>query len=115
MISGWSRPKKWAPKSKYVLSKAPRLPISYNVSLTLPTSDITDQKQVQELYQEITANLPPIAGVAQGAMVLDDIATRDMTYEQMMKVLRPKVDGSMHLERLFHDQALDFFLSSLVR
>lgn len=43
-------------------------------------------------------------------MVLNDVLTRDMTLEDLNKVLRPKVDGSLNLDRLFHDSPLDFFI-----
>lgn len=43
-------------------------------------------------------------------MVLNDVATRDMKLEEMTRVLRPKVDGSLNLDRLFHDEPLDFFI-----
>ncbi|RHZ44289.1 uncharacterized protein CDV56_102026 [Aspergillus thermomutatus] len=72
--------------------------------------DITDYDSLVEAHATITKSLPPIAGVAQGAMVLNDVLTRDMTLEDLNKVLRPKVDGSINLDRLFHDSPLDFFI-----
>ena len=49
-------------------------------------------------------------------MVLKDTPIRDMSLEQMTDVLRPKVDGSVHLDRLFQDKSLDFliFFSSVL-
>lgn len=73
-------------------------------------SDITDFDSLVKTHANITSNLPPIAGVAQGAMVLNDVLTRDMSLEDLVKVLRPKVDGSINLDRLFHDSPLDFFI-----
>ena len=43
-------------------------------------------------------------------MVLRDTALPDMTYDDMARVLRPKVDGSVNLDRLFHNQSLEFFV-----
>lgn len=54
--------------------------------------------------------MPPIAGVVQGAMVLRDTAIRDMTFDQMMEVLMPRVNGSMYLDKLFGSEKLDFFV-----
>lgn len=65
---------------------------------------------MQKTYREISDTMPPVAGVAQGAMVLVDVATRDMTLDQLNRVLRPKVEGSLNLDRLFQDQSLDFFI-----
>ena len=43
-------------------------------------------------------------------MVLQDVATREMTLDQLLHVLRPKVEGSLNLDRLFYDEPLDFFV-----
>jgi hybrid polyketide synthase/nonribosomal peptide synthetase ACE1 len=43
-------------------------------------------------------------------MVLNDVLTRDMTLKDLNMVLRPKVNGSINLDRLFHDSPLDFFV-----
>lgn len=71
---------------------------------------MTNEQQLQSLYREICSTLPPIAGIAQGAMVLQDTPTRDMSHEDLMKVLKPKVEGSIYLDKLFSDQPLDFFI-----
>ena len=43
-------------------------------------------------------------------MVLHDTATRDMSFETLQKVLKPKVEGSKHLNELFPQNTLDFFI-----
>lgn len=77
--------------------------------------DITDRNSLEGAVKEIRATCPPIAGVANGAMVLHDMMFQGMPVEVMQKGLRPKVDGSNYLDELFHDEPLDFFilLSSL--
>jgi hybrid polyketide synthase / nonribosomal peptide synthetase ACE1 len=55
-------------------------------------------------------SFPPIAGIAHGAMVLDDASFFDMPFEKMQKVLRPKVQGAIFLDELFQDDSLDFFI-----
>ena len=49
-------------------------------------------------------------------MVLEDAAIRAMTVENFLRVAKPKVDGSVHLNDLFQENSLDFFvfLSSIV-
>lgn len=54
--------------------------------------------------------MPPIAGVAQGVMVLEDKSLQDMTLEQLLTVTKPKVEGSIYLDRLFSENTLDFFI-----
>ncbi|KAH6650452.1 hypothetical protein F5144DRAFT_45973 [Chaetomium tenue] len=79
-------------------------------------NDITSRDAVQAAYRTITATMPPIGGVAHGAMVLHDSMFAEVTVEKMDKVLRPKVDGAIHLDEIFYDAPLDWFvyLSSVV-
>lgn len=84
--------------------------MSSQLTALTSTSDITQKDQVVALYAEICSTMPPIAGVAQGAMVLNDISIRDMTLEQLLRVTGPKVEGSLHLNDLFQENTLDFFV-----
>lgn len=78
--------------------------------LKLLACDITRRSEVVALHSEICRSMPPIAGVAQGAMVLRDTNIRDMTLDQLSAVMRPKVVGSIHLNDLFQENTLDFFV-----
>ena len=42
--------------------------------------------------------------------MLHDTPTRDMSFETLQKVLRPKVEGSKYLDELFSQSTLDFFI-----
>ena len=81
-------------------------PIHSNPSL----SDITNRDDMNSVYQTIKNTLPAVAGLISGAMVLRDTAIRDMSFEQMTTVLKPRVDGNLHLDQLFHNENLDFFI-----
>ena len=72
--------------------------------------DITDKHDLRRVYDEIKEALPPVAGVMNAAMVLQDGLFADMSLEAMEKVFKPKVDGSNYLDELFYDTELDFFL-----
>ncbi|KAL9630422.1 MAG: hypothetical protein Q9164_006425 [Protoblastenia rupestris] len=72
--------------------------------------DVTDKKNVIRVCQEVQSRLPPIAGVANGAMVLSDGLFADMTFESFDRVLKPKIDGSKNLDEVFSHQNLDFFI-----
>ncbi|KAF4630056.1 hypothetical protein G7Y89_g8079 [Cudoniella acicularis] len=78
-------------------------------------SDITDKKALQKVCQEIRNTSPPIGGIANGAMVLQDTLVRDLDTGALLKVLKPKVDGSSYLDEIFREDKLDFcvFFSSL--
>lgn len=43
-------------------------------------------------------------------MVLRDVSIQNMMFDQVTDVIRPKVLGSVHLDRIFHDVDLDFFV-----
>ncbi|KAJ5894990.1 hypothetical protein N7495_006681 [Penicillium taxi] len=77
--------------------------------------DITDRDSVHKAYSQITDCMPPIGGVAQGAMVLQDTMFFDLDLPRFEKVLRPKVQGSILLDELFSKNTLDFmiFFSSM--
>lgn len=78
-------------------------------------SDITDKKALQKLCREIRDNCPPIGGIANGAMVLQDTLIPDLDLETLLRVLEPKVNGSSYLDEIFREDKLDFcvFFSSL--
>ncbi|KAF2758046.1 hypothetical protein EJ05DRAFT_500564 [Pseudovirgaria hyperparasitica] len=80
--------------------------------------DVTAQDAVQDTYSRIATDeqLPPLAGVINGAMVLKDNPIRNMSTSDLNDVLQPKVNGSINLDRVLADSKLDFFifLSSMV-
>lgn len=59
-------------------------------------------------------SMPPVRGVIQGAMVLEDSIFERMTYKSWRAAVSPKVDGTVNLAEHFKD--IDFFvmLSSLI-
>ncbi|KAK8075474.1 hypothetical protein PG997_010137 [Apiospora hydei] len=72
--------------------------------------DVTNKSAIESLVKEIKATCSPIAGVANGAMVLQDCLFSKMTVDVMQKVLGPKIDGSRYLDEIFFDDDLDFFI-----
>ncbi|RMZ80295.1 hypothetical protein DV738_g2792, partial [Chaetothyriales sp. CBS 135597] len=72
--------------------------------------DVTSRESVWSCHSELKDTLPPIAGVINGAMVLDDELFANMRLEQFIRVTEPKVQGTELLDELFHDVALDFFI-----
>ncbi|KAF8856698.1 putative hybrid NRPS/PKS enzyme [Acephala macrosclerotiorum] len=79
-------------------------------TIRILANDITNKESVRLAYDEITATLPPLAGIAQGAMVLHDALFLDLDLEKVQKVLKPKVDGSIYLQEVIGDKVLDFFV-----
>ncbi|KAB2571139.1 PKS-NRPS hybrid synthetase psoA [Lasiodiplodia theobromae] len=72
--------------------------------------DVTDRESLHACYDKINRTMPPIAGVAHGAMVLIDSLFQNMEYEDLMTVLRPKILGAIYLDELFAEDTLDFFI-----
>ena len=100
-------------------------------------SDVTVREKVVALHAEICKTMPAIVGVAQGAsmcfyashssslllvffllrltsslllVVLEDTAIQDMTLDNFLNGTSPKVEGSIHLNDLFQENTLDFFV-----
>lgn len=73
-------------------------------------TDVVDATALHNTYQEIKRDMPPIAGVVNAAMVLSDHLFTDIALEDFEKVLKPKVDGTRNLDKLFFTHNLDFFI-----
>ncbi|RDW63789.1 polyketide synthase [Coleophoma cylindrospora] len=82
----------------------------YGAVVKAMSLDITSRESLRYVHSSITAILPPIAGVINGAMILNDELFARMTHEQFTRVTKPKVVGTQLLDELFHDTPLDFFI-----
>ena len=88
-----------------------RTPTSCFVERELTYSrDVTDKASLKKVVDEVRATCPPIAGVANGAMVLHDTLFEEMSFSMMQEAISPKIDGSNNLDELFYDDDLDFFV-----
>lgn len=82
--------------------------------------DVADARAVRSLFEQRRARgLPPVAGVLHAAGVVRDQVLVQMTPEQLVDVLRPKVLGAWNLHEALAEEDLDFFalfssVSSLV-
>jgi len=92
------------------------------VTVSLFSGDMTKLPSLVKTYKSIRRTLPPIAGVAIGAMVLIDSTFMEQRFEDFQSVMRPKVHGTLNMSSLFScdstdllpdDSAasLDFFLA----
>jgi acyl transferase domain-containing protein/acyl carrier protein len=75
-------------------------------------ADVGDESEVEKLLERIRAELPPLAGVAHLAGVLDDALLSEQSVERFRTTLAPKAFGACHLDRLTEDGELDFFIVS---
>lgn len=79
------------------------------------TCDISDSTKLSTALTSTLVTFPPIRGIVQAAMSLNDSSFANMTHEQWTDAIRPKIHGSRNLHKETLNQPLDFFilLSSL--
>ena len=75
-------------------------------------ADVGDEAQAERLLERIRSELPPLAGVAHLAGVLDDALLSQQTPERFRTTLAPKAFGGCYLDRLTRGDDLDFFIVS---
>ena len=74
--------------------------------------DISKRNDVQGAFKQIQANgMPPIAGVANGALVLRDKGLVNMDLETFHANTLCKVEGTEYLHELFQTNTLDWFIA----
>ncbi|RAK76642.1 non-reducing polyketide synthase pyr2 [Aspergillus fijiensis CBS 313.89] len=74
------------------------------------TMDVTSRVSVTSAYDTLSAQLLPIGGVINGAMILKDQMFANINLSDFQSVLSPKVQGSLLLDEIFGHLDLDFFI-----
>ncbi|OBG32323.1 type I polyketide synthase, partial [Mycobacterium sp. E3198] len=82
----------------------------YRTRIHVFAADVGDEAQITAVLERIRAELPPLAGVAHLAGVLDDALLPQQSPESFRKALAPKAFGGCYLHRLTKDDDLDFFI-----
>jgi len=72
--------------------------------------DVTDKSSLQRLVAEIENDVAPLKGVVHAAMVLDDGLIRNMSQQQLLKVMQPKITGAWNLHEVSKGLDLDLFV-----
>ncbi|KAM0124583.1 hypothetical protein ACHAO1_010983 [Botrytis cinerea] len=72
--------------------------------------DVANMESLTKVHHEIVSSMPPIAGVANGALVVRDHPFDAMLFEDLETVFKPKVVGTQTLDKLFFSTPLDFFI-----
>ncbi|KAF7546390.1 hypothetical protein G7Z17_g8465 [Cylindrodendrum hubeiense] len=81
-----------------------------NATLHVMSMDVSKRESVENVVRLVKDTLPPIAGVCNAAMVLSDKLFIDMDVDQLNNTLAAKVYGTEHLDSVFGDMPLDFFV-----
>ncbi|NEQ13604.1 MAG: SDR family NAD(P)-dependent oxidoreductase [Moorea sp. SIO3E2] len=80
------------------------------VKVSVQLADVSCSQQVSQMMERIERELPSLRGVIHAAGVLDDGVLQNMSWQQFVKVMLPKVQGTWHLHQLTKDLPLDFFV-----
>ncbi|MGU3498287.1 SDR family NAD(P)-dependent oxidoreductase [Mycobacterium sp. C31M] len=82
----------------------------YHCRVHVFTADIGAEAEVSGLLDRIRTELPPLAGIAHLAGVLDDALLPQQDLDRFRTTLGPKAYGAHHLHRLTAGDDLDFFV-----
>ncbi|OAA66673.1 BcPKS5, polyketide synthase [Niveomyces insectorum RCEF 264] len=98
-------------------SRRPKVPARFvdamaaeDATVKVIAVDITRRESLRAAYDQMRAELPPVVGVANGAMLLEDALFDNMEFASLQRTSAPKIDGSVLLDELFYDAPLDFFI-----
>ncbi|NLH81394.1 MAG: SDR family NAD(P)-dependent oxidoreductase, partial [Phyllobacteriaceae bacterium] len=80
------------------------------VDFRVETVDAGDAASVEALVARVTETVGPISGVWLTAMVLDDGLISGLEPERVARVLAPKIDGAIHLDRATRGLPLAHFV-----
>ncbi len=72
--------------------------------------DVSSRGEMEPIFAEIAATMPPLRGVVHTAAVLDDGILGDLNWERFERVLTPKARGAWLLHELTAALPLDFFV-----
>ena len=84
----------------------------YKTRIHTFSADVGEESDVEKLLERIRGELPPLAGVAHLAGVLDDALLGQQELDRFRTTLAPKAFGAFYLDRLTRDDNLDFFIVS---
>ncbi|KAE8858945.1 hypothetical protein PTNB73_08425 [Pyrenophora teres f. teres] len=83
---------------------------AFGPNIRIMSVDISNRKSLRECHSKLQVDMPPIIGVANGAMVLEDNLFEEVEYDSIERAMLPKVEGSIYLDEIFYSTPLDFFI-----
>lgn len=79
-------------------------------NIRIESLDVTSLDAVVAFKRDLELTMPPVAGVVNGAMVLDDRVFSQMDLDTLNRVMRPKALGSRNLDIAFNSPDMEFFI-----
>jgi len=80
------------------------------VTVHAASCDVTDKAALSDLLSDASRRFPPLRGIVHAAVVIDDGLIRNLSPEQIERVLAPKILGALHLHEMTQSAPLDFFI-----
>ncbi|MEO8384599.1 MAG: SDR family NAD(P)-dependent oxidoreductase [Betaproteobacteria bacterium] len=80
------------------------------VTVRAVACDVSDERALSELFSDIAISMPPLRGLIHAAAVIEDSLIRNVSADQLHKVLAPKVLGAQYLHAQTQHLPLDFFV-----
>jgi acyl carrier protein len=80
------------------------------VRILVGGGDVSRAEDVERVFRDAAAALPPLRGIFHLAAVLDDGVLPQLTWDRFATVLRPKMDGAWNLHKLSASLSLDHFV-----
>ncbi len=78
--------------------------------VSLVSADVSQRKQMAEVFSSLEKTHPPLKGIFHAAMVLEDGTIGEMKEESYQRVFAPKALGAWNLHLLSRSLDLDFFV-----
>ncbi|MDR3637169.1 MAG: SDR family NAD(P)-dependent oxidoreductase, partial [Isosphaeraceae bacterium] len=72
--------------------------------------DASDRVQMSDLFDQLSQMFPPIRGIVHAAGVVTPRALRELSHDDFLATLHPKVAGTQVLDELTRALSLDFFV-----
>jgi NADP-dependent 3-hydroxy acid dehydrogenase YdfG/acyl carrier protein len=72
--------------------------------------DVSDEGDLRAALARVRAEAPPLRGVFHAAGARDDGLLINLSEERLLRVLRPKIQGAILLDRLTREDGLNFFV-----
>ncbi|MGK7949304.1 MAG: type I polyketide synthase [Xenococcaceae cyanobacterium] len=79
-------------------------------SITVITADVSDYRQMSQVFDRIKFNCPELRGIIHAAGILNDCSIAQIDLDSFATVFEPKVKGAWNLHQLSQDLTLDFFV-----
>ncbi len=84
--------------------------LAKGINIRFEALDVTKLDEVLAFKAKLAGTWPPVGGIVNGAMVLEDRVFSVMSLETLQRVMHPKTIGSKNLDMAFDSPDLDFFV-----